>query len=316
MISETQLNGLDNQPIKTTKQPPPRSNNPNLPPCYFTSIFIGSKGSGKTYSLIKLLKNYEKYPIYDNDNNKLNMRVIVFCPTILSAANPIYETLKNLDEDDIILDYSDEKLLNKLDEIEEEKQEIEDYNEYLKVWKKFVKINENVNLLTPEELVILNKYDFTEPELIKDKPKYKHPRINFLVFDDLVGDANAFKRGHSAINNLCIKHRHLQCNLLFTTQYIKAIPPVLRRNLDIFVLFKFANAKSVVEQIYPEISAYINEEDFIKLFEYATEKPNDSLIIDNTQKLENKFKKNWNISLSFNNTLESQNEAASLTAPR
>jgi hypothetical protein len=316
MILETQLNGLDNQPIKTTKQPPPRSNHPNLPPCYFTSIFIGSKGSGKTYSLIKLLKNYEKYPIYDNDNNKLNMRVIVFCPTILSAANPIYETLKNLDEDDIILDYSDEKLLNKLDEIEEEKQEIEDYNEYLKVWKKFVKINENVNLLTPEELVILNKYDFTEPELIKDKPKYKHPRINFLVFDDLVGDANAFKRGHSAINNLCIKHRHLQCNLLFTTQYIKAIPPVLRRNLDIFVLFKFANAKSVVEQIYPEISAYINEEDFIKLFEYATEKPNDSLIIDNTQKLENKFKKNWNISLSFNNTLESQNEAASLTAPR
>jgi hypothetical protein len=244
------------------------------------------------------------------------MRVIVFCPTILSAANPIYETLKYLDHDDIILDYSDDKLLDKLDDIEAEKQEIEDYNEYLKVWKKFIKINENVNLLTPDELVILNKYEFTEPELIKDKPKYKHPRINFLVFDDLVGDANAFKRGHSAINNLTIRHRHLQCNLLFTTQYIKAIPPVLRRNLDIFVLFKFANAKSVVEQIYPEISAYINEDDFIQLFEYATEKPNDSLIIDNTQKLENKFKKNWNISLSFNNKSESQSEVTSLTVPR
>jgi hypothetical protein len=208
MILEKPLNGLDNQPIKTTKKPPPRSINPNLPPCYFTSIFIGSKGSGKTYSLIKLLKNYEKYPLYDNDNNKLDMRVIVFCPTILSAANPIYETLKYLDHDDIILDYSDDKLLDKLDDIEAEKQEIEDYNEYLKVWKKFIKINENVNLLTPDELVILNKYEFTEPELIKDKPKYKHPRINFLVFDDLVGDANAFKRGHSAINNLTIRHRH------------------------------------------------------------------------------------------------------------
>jgi hypothetical protein len=316
MILEKPLNGLDNQPIKTTKKPPPRSINPNLPPCYFTSIFIGSKGSGKTYSLIKLLKNYEKYPLYDNDNNKLDMRVIVFCPTILSAANPIYETLKYLDHDDIILDYSDDKLLDKLDDIEAEKQEIEDYNEYLKVWKKFIKINENVNLLTPDELVIFNKYEFTEPELIKHKPKYKHPRINFLVFDDLVGDANAFKRGHSAINNLTIRHRHLQCNLLFTTQYIKAIPPVLRRNLDIFVLFKFANAKSVVEQIYPEISAYINEDDFIQLFEYATEKPNDSLIIDNTQKLENKFKKNWNISLSFNNKSESQSEVTSLTVPR
>ena len=311
MILEKNLNGLDNQPIKTTKKPPPRSINPNLPPCYFTSIFIGSKGSGKTYSLIKLLKNYEKYPIYDNDNNKLEMRVIVFCPTILSAANPIYETLKYLDDDDIILDYSDNKLLDKLDEIETEKKDIEDFNEYIKVWRKFMRIHENVNLLTPEELVILNKNDFVEPEYIQNKPKYKHPRINFLVFDDLVGDANAFKKGHSAINNLCIKHRHLQCNLLFTTQYIKAIPPVLRRNLDIFVLFKFANAKSVVEQIYPEISAYINEEDFIKLFEYATDKPNDSLIIDNTQKLENKFKKNWNIALEFNNTMESQNEELS-----
>ena len=59
---------------------------------FFTSICFGSKGSGKTYSLVKLLKNYEKYPIYDVDNNKLNMRVILFCPTAHSVANPIYET--------------------------------------------------------------------------------------------------------------------------------------------------------------------------------------------------------------------------------
>ena len=85
--------------------------------------------------------------------------------------------------------------------------------------------------------------------------------------------------------------------MLFTTQYIKAIPPILRRNLDIFVLFKFSNSKSVVEQIYPEISGLITEENFVTLFEYATSNPHDSLIIDNTQKLENRFKKNWDIAL-------------------
>ncbi len=69
MIVEKPLNGLDNNPIRTTKKPPPKSINNNLPPCYFTSIFIGSKGSGKTYSLVKLLKNYEKYPIYDYEKN-------------------------------------------------------------------------------------------------------------------------------------------------------------------------------------------------------------------------------------------------------
>jgi hypothetical protein len=80
------------------------------------------------YSLTKFFKNYEKYPIYDNEGHKMDIRVIVFCHTIMSSANPIHETLKYLDADDIIMDYSDEKILNKLDEIEKEKEEIEDFN--------------------------------------------------------------------------------------------------------------------------------------------------------------------------------------------
>ena len=298
MIQEIKLNGLDNQPVKTHKKAPPRSINQDLPPCYFTSIFIGSKGSGKTYSAVKLLKNYEKYPIFDSDGNKLTMRVIVFCPTIHSSANPIYESLKYLNEDDIILDYSDDKLLDKLHEIEEEKRFIEEYNQYLIVWKKYMKIDEDMSLLTPDELLILSKFDFTDPEYMR-KPEFKHPRINFLVFDDLVGDPHAFKKSHSALNNLCIKHRHLQCNMIFTTQYIKAIPPVIRRNLDIWVIFKFANAASVAEQIYPEISGIIKEDDFQTLFEYATKEKHNALIIDQTSK-HNVFKSNWDIGLKIN----------------
>ena len=61
------------------------------------------------------------------------MRVIVFCPTIMSSANPIYDTLKYLDEDDIIMDYSDNKLLDKLDNIEKEKEDIENYKKYIEV---------------------------------------------------------------------------------------------------------------------------------------------------------------------------------------
>ena len=67
MIQEIKLNGLNNEPVKTNKKTPPMSINEDLPPCYFTSIFIGSKGSGKTYSVVKLLKKYEKYPRYDAD---------------------------------------------------------------------------------------------------------------------------------------------------------------------------------------------------------------------------------------------------------
>jgi hypothetical protein len=61
------------------------------------------KRLGQKLFVDKLLKNYEKYPLYDNEGHKLDMRVIVFCPTIMSVANPIYDTLKYLDEDDIIM---------------------------------------------------------------------------------------------------------------------------------------------------------------------------------------------------------------------
>ncbi len=100
---------------------------------------------------------------------------------------------------------------------------------------------------------------------------------------------------------MTIRHRHLQCNFLFTTQYLKAIPPVIRRNIDIWVVFKFENAQSVVDHIYPEISAYVKEEDFKTLFEYSTETRHDSLIIDLTSKSNNMFKKDWDTALSVSN---------------
>ncbi len=51
--------------------------------------------------------------------------------------------------------------------------------------KNIIKIDENMNLLLPDELLILSKYDFKDPDDIPHPP-YIYPRVNFLVFDDLV----------------------------------------------------------------------------------------------------------------------------------
>jgi hypothetical protein len=58
----------------------------------------------------------------------------------MSSANPIYETLKYLDEDDIIMimDDTDKKIFQKLDEIEKEKEDIKDYNKYIEAWKIYI----------------------------------------------------------------------------------------------------------------------------------------------------------------------------------
>ena len=182
------------------------------------------------------------------------------------------------------------------------KEEIEEFSEYIKVYKYFLKIGKDrIDLLKPDQLLLLHKYDFTPPNEIPNRPKYDHPRINFLIFDDLVGNQQAFRRGNSGLNNLCIKHRHLQCNLLFTTQYPKAIPPILRNNMDIWISFKSASKERIIDQVYPEISSLKSEEQFNELYEHCTKNNHDSLIIikHNLTDKKNMFRLNWSIALNF-----------------
>jgi hypothetical protein len=80
-------------------------------------MFIGAKNSGKPYGLVKMIKNYESSSIKNHDNYKIPIRSILMCPTASSSSNPIYTTLKSTSEDDIILNYSDSMLLDKIEEI-------------------------------------------------------------------------------------------------------------------------------------------------------------------------------------------------------
>jgi hypothetical protein len=65
------------------------------------------------------------------------------------------------------------------------------------------------------------------------------------------------------------------------------------------MIFKFANVQSVIEQIYPEISGVIKEEEFKTVFEYATVNKHDAIIIDQTSK--HIFKLNWDTVMSSAN---------------
>ena len=263
-------------------------------------MFIGSKGSGKTYSLVSLLRHYEKSSILDKKGRKHQMRTILFAPTGMSDFNKIYTTLESLDQEkDIILEYSDEKLLEVLDNIKSEEEEIKEYYKYMKAYNKF-KSNEK---LKDKHLLILDKHDFKDPfiDLKITKPKYTQYRVNFLIFDDLISHQSAFKK-NSKICNLTIKCRHHHCSMLFTTQYPKAIPPVIRTNTDLWVLFKFASKERIIEQIYNEVSSLLTIENFEALYEYATkDSKHDALILDNHNKVNKDlmFRKNWNTVLKF-----------------
>ncbi len=164
MIVESLINGLKEEPIKL-KDETVESDNPYLPKLYMCGIWVGAKGTGKTWSLVRLLKHYENSNILDKKGRKHTMRTILFCPTGNSDFNKIYETLDSLDkENDVILDYSDEKLLDVLEEIANEEKEIKDYYKYLKAYNKF----KSDKKLKDQDLLRLNDYDFEDPFNSKD----------------------------------------------------------------------------------------------------------------------------------------------------
>jgi hypothetical protein len=64
MIVESVIKGLKDEAI-TLKDETLESTNPYLSKLYKCGIWIGAKGTGKTWSLVRLLKHYEDSAIID-----------------------------------------------------------------------------------------------------------------------------------------------------------------------------------------------------------------------------------------------------------
>ena len=137
MIIENKINDIIDYKIRVNRNYLPRSANKMLPPFFYSALFIGATGTGKTFKLVELLKLYEKYDILDSKNNKVSIRVVLFCTTANSKANAVYNVL-HIPEEDVILKYSDDKLEEKINEVKEEQQNIKEYNSYIEAYKNFI----------------------------------------------------------------------------------------------------------------------------------------------------------------------------------
>lgn len=272
--------------FKPNKYPQPLDK--DAPRMYFVGLFIGSRGSGKSFMIVKLLKQYENYGIYDSDaKHKVDQRIILFSPT--SDANPVFTSLKNLNSNDIIHNYSDAKLLHAVEDVKNERKLTQEYLEDMKLWKRFLKMKD-FDDLTVQELHKLEMNNYEPPK----EPKYPNGCITFFVLDDLVG-SSAFKSvGKSALTNLVLKNRHLGINMLIATQNLKAIPKGIRTNTSLFVIFKFASKKIISEDLYEEVSNCLTLPKFEDLLDHATKDEHDCLVIDFSQSKEDRFKQNFN----------------------
>jgi len=253
-------------------------------------------GAGKSYSFTTLLKLYEKYGIYDHQGNKMNMRIILISPTIHSSANSVLQLLK-INEEDKIMHYSDEILEEKINELIEEQETLREWNLYVDAYKKFHKYND-IETMTDEELEILDKFNGFENDEI---PKRKTENIYFIIFDDMISSGAFGNKKKSKLNNLIILCRHHNINIFITAQHLKAIPPLIRSNCRVYVIFKSNNYKKLLENVYSEISGIISQEKFEELYHYSTNKINDAMVVILHNGLDEKYRirKNWTDYLEY-----------------
>ena len=301
MIGEINIPNWDNKPVPIKdKVIYPQCKDINAPNNFYVSIFCGSRGTGKSYQLAKMLKTVEEKGTYTSEGNKIDNRIILISPTSFSPSNNCFKCLNGLDwEKDVMDDYDETAFKDKIDEIKKDQNDAKEYSEYCRCYKIFEKIDD-VNKMKKEDVMILFKKDFIEPEEL-EIPKYPNGFITTIILDDLLG-TKAFKLGRNALTNCIIRNRHTAGGLNFciAVQAINSVPKNVRLNANFISMFKFANKQSVINDIMPNLSAWVSEEELTELYDHATQEKHSSLISDMT-KGEPIFKRNLDTLLQKKN---------------
>lgn len=286
-----------NTTIKHKKKALPTSNHPHLSPFYFIYTSIAQKNAGKTYSVCNFIKLYEEHGIKSGTGEDMPIKTIWCSPTSNYSTNSIIYTLKSLDEDDVYETVNEETLINIFENIKAEKELIKKKDSYVEAYNRFTKIKDPSRLKI-QDVLILGEFNFEDPKKVFGNLK---DYMYFWVLDDVIGSKDSVigAKKSNFLNNLSIKSRHYQVNLIIISQKLTYLPPIIRNQVDILQLFPSASVK-VLESFYDEVSNLLTWEEFLKIFEFATKEKYSSLIINNHPQAPHRFLMGWNKALKIN----------------
>jgi hypothetical protein len=279
VVVETKLDGFNNK-LSFDKLNYPQCTCGKCPRFFWNGLHIGARGSGKTYTIVQMIKHYEKNKIM-KDGTEYKLRTHLISPTI--QANEIYQSLDSLDLDkDGHENYSDKLILDIIGGIKERKQKYEDYLLYKKYYEKVMRTPESkLEKLydeNPDMFDLLERYNYQHPSEIE----HEDAEVNIIVLDDLLGSDAFTRKTKSTLVNAMIKNRHIGVCFALLVQSIRSVPKNIRLNCSVFQLATFKNKKMVLDDIYEEISNVLGIDEFEELYDHATAKPYGSLIIDTT----------------------------------
>lgn len=264
----------------------PKSNNSYLFKLFFNYLGVASRGGGKTYNLVKIIKEFENNDMRTNDGIKHQIRTILISPTY-DANKGLFDNLKSLSPSDIYEEYTEETLKDIIEDVKGIIEEVKVFKEYKDAYEIVQKTPKDKikDLIReqPEVYETLKTYNFEKPSIVAEDFRYTEKPITFIILDDLMG-SDAFNRKHqSLLKYWLIKNRHIFTSFFILVQSMKSVPKDIRLNCNVFYVAKFSNKKVILNDLYEEVSSIMKPEEFENIYDYAINS-NDygALIIDNS----------------------------------
>jgi len=240
-------------------------------------IFVGKRGQGKTVTATRLLHYYTHY------NPEIFQKELVFVisPTAESQKH-LWEHIGVLEEN-VFAVATNVEIKNIVDGIidvlKSKKEKYDEDQEYLEAYK----ILSRGGKLTARQEFLL---DMRECQPLVDPEPWPRP---ILLLDDL---SHLKVLDKAWFISLCLRHRHVaggvSLSILMLVQSLRGgVARVIRQNCSLIILYS-THDQTAKDDLYAECSHLLDKEEFMALFEHATDERHDFLSVDLSQDDKNK----------------------------
>lgn len=232
----------------------------------YVAGFVGKTGSGKSTALLNMLQEYQKSNTFD--------KFILFSPS--SEDDPKYRVI---DWDQVYNGYEEGTLKNIISQQVDDMKEWREFQKKKEVYDKFVRNGYTTAGMSKTEKKIL--FSLIGQDGAIEKPYSTMDREPYIccVFDDL-GSSDAYSHNpHNFMAAMACRCRHKNISMLHATQHLYQIPRAIRQQCGVMAIFKTKDQK-LLKEIAKENSSNVSEDEFVALFEKATEGQHDFFLCD------------------------------------
>lgn len=263
------------------RQAEPRRVPEGMPALHFLGLVVGSRGSGKTNAVLNLCKLYNQTGTFD--------KIYLFSPTFHN--DPKYGYFMSLAKRvRVFTEYTNEIFKSVVEEIKADIDEYKRYEAAKKAYELFLRWERPIAEFPPDLLLELSMNDFQPPQ-----SEWDAMPTSLIIFDDLVGNKELYTSNPKGVMpSFAILHRHLLTSMLFLSQVYKGgLPRQLRNNLSLLMLFS-NKSPEMMKEVSLEMASHIKPEQFVELWERATQQRHDFLMVDfDTKKDKYRFRQNF-----------------------